>query len=172
MVSEEIDFYPFPSHRRYRYEDLDGFPDGLLVIGHAIASFNPVYGQGMSVAALEALMLHHSLVADDQEPLSVLFFDRVTEIVDPAWMLATETDFGFSQTHGEKPRGGRLLQLVSVPTVRNAHTDSLLTDAFTRDLSMQENPLSLLRPSIMWRVLIPRIRAVQPQQRDPPHEAI
>jgi 2-polyprenyl-6-methoxyphenol hydroxylase-like FAD-dependent oxidoreductase len=172
MVSEEIAFYPFPSNRRYRYEGLDRFPDGLLVIGDAIASFNPIYGQGMSVAALEALMLHDVLATGDQEPLAVSFFDRVTEIVDPAWMLATGADFGFSQTRGEKPRGAAFFNWYLSRLFRKAHTDSVLTDAFTRVLSMQQPPTSLLRPGILWRVLRPSLGAVQLQPREPPNETM
>ena len=172
LVSEGIAFYPFPSHRRYRYEDLDQFPDGLLVVGDAIASFNPIYGQGMSVAALEALILHHVLATADHEPLAVPFFDHVTEIVDPAWMLATGADFGFPQTRGDKPRGAAFFNWYLSRLFRKAHTDSVLTDAFTRVLSMQHHPTSLLRPSVMWRVLKPSRKAVQPQPREPPHEAI
>ena len=170
VVSEECAFYPFASHRRYRYEDLDQFPNGLLVIGDAIASFNPIYGQGMSVAALEALRLQHILTTADHETLATRFFDRVTEIVDPAWMLATGADFGFPQTQGEKPPGAAFFNWYLSRLFRKSHTDSVLTDAFTRVLSMQQHPTSLLRPAIMWRVLRPRVRAVQPLPREPPHE--
>ena len=172
IVSEEIAFYPFPSNRRYRYEDLDQLPEGLLVIGDAIASFNPIYGQGMSVAALEALMLHNVLTMEDQEPLAVSFFDRVTDVIDPAWMLATGADFSFPQTRGEKPRGAAFFNWYLSRLFRKAHTDSVLTDAFTHVLSMQQHPTSLLRPSIIWRVLRPSLRAVQQQLREPRNKAM
>ncbi|MFP8891005.1 FAD-dependent oxidoreductase [Natrialbaceae archaeon A-CW2] len=170
MVSEEAAFYPFPSNRRYRYENLDQFPEGLLVIGDAIASFNPIYGQGMSVAALEALTLHHVLTRDNHEPLATSFFNRATEIIDPAWMLATGADFSFSQTRGEKPNGAAFFNWYLSRLFRKAHADGVLTDAFTRVLSMQQHPTSLLRPSIMWRVLKPGRRTEQLQPRKPTHE--
>ena len=172
MVSEEIAFYPFPSNRRYRYENLDQFPERLLVIGDAIASFNPIYGQGMSVTALEALLLYHVLTTDNQEPLAVSFFNRVTEIIEPAWMLATGADFSFPQTRGEKPRGAAFFNWYLSRLFRKAQADSVLTDAFIRVLSMQQHPTSLLRPTIVWRVLRPSLRADQLQPRNSPYDAM
>lgn len=110
-VSEDVYHYPFPSNRRNRYEDLDRFPDGLVVVGDAIASFNPVYGQGMSVAALQALVLHHTLASEEREGIADRFFERATDVVDPAWMLAVGADFQFAETVGPKPRGTDLVNL-------------------------------------------------------------
>ena len=154
-VTESVEHYPIPSNRRYRYEDVDHFPDGLLVIGDAIASFNPVYAQGMSVAALEALSLHHAVATGDREGLASRYFDRVETVVDVAWTMAVGADFGFSQTTGPKPRGAELFNRYVSRLTRKAHTDGELRHAFYRVLAMERPPSSLLRPGLVWRVLAP-----------------
>ncbi|WP_152042508.1 FAD-dependent monooxygenase [Salinigranum salinum] len=153
-ATEEIVAYPFPSSRRHHYEALDRFPDGLLVVGDALASFNPVYAQGMSVTALEALVLHHALAAG-QEDLASRFFDRTAAVVDTAWSLATGADFGFAETRGPRPRGTTVVNWYLSRLLRQAHTDGTLTDAFVRVLMMERPPTALFRPGVVWRVLKP-----------------
>ena len=77
-------------------------------------TLNSIYAQGMSVAALEALVLHHTL-AEGCEDLPRRFFRRVEPVVDIAWNLAVGSDFGFPATEGPKPRGHSRLQLVRRP---------------------------------------------------------
>ncbi|GAB3669768.1 hypothetical protein GCM10028856_18190 [Halopiger thermotolerans] len=153
--SAAIKQYPFPTNRRYRYADLGQFPDGLIVIGDAIASFNPIYGQGMSVAALEALVLHHALATGSTEGLAPRFFDHADEVIDVAWRLAAGSDFAFPQTTGPKPRGTDVIRWYLSLLTRKAHTDSTLSGAFFRVLTMEQPPSTLLRPGKMWRVFKP-----------------
>jgi 2-polyprenyl-6-methoxyphenol hydroxylase-like FAD-dependent oxidoreductase len=154
-VSDDIAYYPFPSNLRRRYEDLEQFPDGLIVIGDGIASFNPIYGQGMSVAALEALLLHQELAAGGRDDLAARFFDRAGKLVDTAWLISVGADFEFPQTAGPKPRGTTLFNRYLSRLVRGAHSDSALADAFYRVLRMEQSPTALLRPGVAWRTLRP-----------------
>ena len=154
-LDDHISHYCFPTNRRYRYEDLDRFLEGLIVIGDAIASFNPIYGQGMSLAALEALMFHHTLMRRGCEELAPRFFDRTAAVIDPAWMMAIGADLSFQETQGRKPRGTAFFNWYLSRPFQKAHTDGALTDAFNRVLSMQQLPTSLLHPRVMWRVLKP-----------------
>lgn len=157
LVSERVHHYPFPTEVRHRYERLDRFPDGLVVVGDAIASFNPFYGQGMSVAALEALALHHVLAAGVDD-LATRLFERAAGIVDDAWRIAVGADFEFPQTTGPKPSGVGLVNRYLARLNRRAHTDGTLAEAFARVLSMERRPTSLFRPKVLWRVLGPRGR--------------
>ncbi|MFB6072070.1 MAG: NAD(P)/FAD-dependent oxidoreductase [Halobacterium sp.] len=153
-LSDEVRAYPFPSNRRRRYEALDALPDGLVVLGDALASFNPVYGQGMSVAALEALCLHHCL-ADGLDGVADRFFDRASDVVDPAWLLATASDLARPQTDGSLSPAERAFDWYLSRLVDRAADDGELASAYGSVLTMEEPPRSLLRPRVAARVLAP-----------------
>ena len=90
------------------YQRLDNFPRGMLPIGDAICRFNPVYGQGMSVAAMEAVALGRMLArrAGERDPLAELaaeYFAEVARIVDTPWAAAAVPDFVHPDTRGERP---------------------------------------------------------------------
>lgn len=157
ILSQEIHYYPFPSNRRRYYEKLNQFPDGLLVVGDAIASYNPIYGQGMSVAALHALVLHHTLAEHGLGDLALEFFDAAEPIIDGAWMMAVGADFQFSETTGPQPRGTGLVGWYLSRLTKKAHTDQQLSEQFIRVIMMEKPPTALFRPGIMWRVLKPVI---------------
>lgn len=151
--------YPFPASVRRRYADLDRFPDGLVVTGDAVASFNPVYGQGMSVAALDALALHHEL-PNGIEGLGPRVFERIDGVVHEAWRTAVGNDFTFDGTDGPKPFATDLLNGYAGRLVARAHDDGTLTEAFLRVFRLERPARSLLSPRILWRVFRPRIGLV------------
>jgi len=158
----DVHHYPFPNSLRRRYETLDRFPEGLVVTGDAIASFNPVYGQGMSVAALDALSLHHALAAGGLDGLGVRFFDRAAEVVDVVWKLAVGRDFEFEETAGPKPLGTDLFNRYVARLIRRAHSDPLLAEEVYRVFRLEQPPTALLRPGVVGRTLSPvRVRGGQ-----------
>ncbi|SFR46218.1 FAD-dependent oxidoreductase [Halorubrum sodomense] len=155
VVSDGVERYPFPSNRRVRYESLDRFPGGLVVLGDAIASFNPIYGQGMSVAALEALALHETLASSGDGPLGKRFAERATDVVDIAWQMAVGSDAAFEATDGPTPPGASMFDTYLSRLVRQAHTDPRLSEAFYRVVGMEVAPTDLLRPGTVWRTVTP-----------------
>ena len=97
--------YGFPESVRRHFERLDVFPRGLLPIADAICRFNPVYGQGMSVAALEACLLRKLLETPRGDPIAALaptFFAEVQAVIDTPWSVAV-FDFAFPDTRGQRP---------------------------------------------------------------------
>ncbi len=150
----EIRRYPFPASVRHSYHELREFPDGLVVTGDALASFNPIYGQGMSVAALDALALHHGLSAGTPG-IGPRVFDRIAPVVDEAWQTAVTNDFIFDQTDGSKPFAADILNTYTTRLVTKAHDDGVLTEAFLRVFRLERPATSLLYPRIVWRTLRP-----------------
>jgi 2-polyprenyl-6-methoxyphenol hydroxylase-like FAD-dependent oxidoreductase len=104
---DRVERYRFPESRLRHFERLGAFPRGLLPLGDAICRFNPIFGQGMSVAALEARALGEALAgADPGDGLAAArrrFFDRVVEIVDTPWALAAVPDLVYPRTVGVRP---------------------------------------------------------------------
>jgi 2-polyprenyl-6-methoxyphenol hydroxylase-like FAD-dependent oxidoreductase len=100
--------YGFPESLFRHYERLPEFPRGLLLIGDAICRFNPVHGQGMSVAAMEASALRRVLAqrATERDPLDGLapaFFTEAAAIIETPWAMAAIPDFLHPKTRGERP---------------------------------------------------------------------
>jgi 2-polyprenyl-6-methoxyphenol hydroxylase-like FAD-dependent oxidoreductase len=74
----------YPGGAWRRYDQMQRFPAGLLVFGDAICSTNPIYGQGMTVAALEATALQECL-AEANGDLGQRFFAAAGEVIGPLW---------------------------------------------------------------------------------------
>jgi 2-polyprenyl-6-methoxyphenol hydroxylase-like FAD-dependent oxidoreductase len=104
----DITTFRFPTSLRRHYERLMAFPEGFLVLGDAISSFNPIYGQGMSSAALQVQALQNLLNERAQgtgriDGLAAAFFAQAGEVVSAPWTLAANFDFAYPKTTGERP---------------------------------------------------------------------
>jgi 2-polyprenyl-6-methoxyphenol hydroxylase-like FAD-dependent oxidoreductase len=146
--------FRFPASVRHRYERLPRFPDGLLVVGDAICSFNPIYGQGMSVAALEALTLRRHLrrVA---APQPRRWFGDLARVVDVPWDIAVGGDLVFPGVQGRRTAKVRLVNAYLARLHAAAAHDAGLASAFMRVAGLVAPPQSLLRPGVVLRVLRP-----------------
>lgn len=100
---DELHQHRFSTNLRRRYDKMVRFPEGLLVIGDAQCSFNPVYGQGMTVAALEALALQHTLRGGWSE-LAPRYFEAAAEPIERAWRFAVGADLTMPRSVVPGPR--------------------------------------------------------------------
>jgi 2-polyprenyl-6-methoxyphenol hydroxylase-like FAD-dependent oxidoreductase len=153
----EIVPHKFVSSRWRHYERLKRFPLGYIILGDAISSFNPTYGQGMSVAALEVAELDRLLSADrSDDRLAATFFDRVAKIIEMPWQLAIGEDFRFPQTTGTKPFGVEILNHYVKRLHQATLTDRVVGDAFFKVMNLMTPPSTLFHPQIVWRVWMAR----------------
>jgi 2-polyprenyl-6-methoxyphenol hydroxylase-like FAD-dependent oxidoreductase len=105
-VSEVMRF-GFPSSTRQHFERLEFWPRGLIPIGDSLCRFNPAFGQGITVAAQEAIMLRRLLgsrseLADPLDGLAPAFLAEVPQLLESPWATA-ESDFAYSKTRGHRP---------------------------------------------------------------------
>jgi hypothetical protein len=110
MLGKVVGFL-FPESRHQHFSELEAFPKGLLPVADVICHFNPLYGQGMSVAALEAEALCE-LLRDwqgDFHELTRAFLRRTDEIIAVPWNTAAIPDLAYPDTRGERPANHRQL---------------------------------------------------------------
>jgi 2-polyprenyl-6-methoxyphenol hydroxylase-like FAD-dependent oxidoreductase len=152
----------FPASRRRRYDKLRNFPAGLLALGDSIAAFNPMYGQGMTVAALQAVALRNQLA---RGPLDARkFLARAHRIEDVAWKISTGGDLRFDAVEGRRSSSGKIMNRYLDKLLLAARTDPVLSRQFLLVASFIEGPQSFFKPSIVRRVLAGS-RAAQPQDQ-------
>jgi 2-polyprenyl-6-methoxyphenol hydroxylase-like FAD-dependent oxidoreductase len=146
--------YRFGASRRVHYERLAAMPAGVVPLGDAIASFNPIYGQGMSVAALQAERLGHVLDRTrDPARVTRSALRRMIQLTDMAWSIAAGGDFAYPQTTGVKPRGTDIINGYVARVLRACAVDPKISLAMEDVQSMVAPPQRLMSPGIALRVL-------------------
>jgi 2-polyprenyl-6-methoxyphenol hydroxylase-like FAD-dependent oxidoreductase len=145
--------YQMPHSQRRRYERLRRLPRGFLVMGDAITSFNPIYGQGMTVAACEALALQRELVRTGREPDARLFFRAAAKVIDTPWQVAVGGDLSIDSVPGKRPLAVRAINAYISRLYRVAPLDPVVSLAFQRVVHLLDEPSALFAPRVLWRAL-------------------
>ena len=149
--------YGYKASLRRRYEALKTFPEGYLVFGDGLASFNPVYGQGISVAALEALALQACLKEGGRD-LWRRYFKAAARVIDAPWALAVGADLAHPQVKGRRTPASRFINWYVEKLYRAGHADAVVARAFTDVANLLASPESLFRPAIVARVAQAHLR--------------
>ncbi|GAC1307075.1 MAG: FAD-binding monooxygenase [Mucilaginibacter sp.] len=146
--------YKYPLSVRRNYEKMRRFPSGFLVLGDAVSSFNPVYGQGISSVCLQAVELDKMISENvNEHKLAKTYFKRTLKIKNKLGQMSTGEDFRFPQTTGTKPFGidliNKYVSLVHKATIR----DEVVCKTFLKVMGLIDSPAKLLHPQIIWRIL-------------------
>lgn len=153
----------FPHSVRRRYDKLRLFPEGYLVFGDAVSSFNPIYGQGMSVAAQQSEALQKCLVAGDRD-LAPRFFARAAKVVDIPWSIAVGSDLRIPETIGPRNAGVSFINWYIAKLHKAAHRDPQASVAFLKVANLLAPPPSILHPRMAMRVLLANLRGRMPAE--------
>jgi 2-polyprenyl-6-methoxyphenol hydroxylase-like FAD-dependent oxidoreductase len=160
--------YTYPESARNHYEKLGERLDGLLVIGDAYGSFNPIYGQGITIAALEALILRRLLSAAEgggtgggSAGLARGYFRAAGKLVDEAWETSASSDLRFPEVEGRRRRGAGLINAYGEKFRAAASVDPALGETFLRVANMADKPAKLLSPGTVLRVFRSAGKAVR-----------
>ena len=142
--------YPVSTWRRY--DKLRRLPDGLLVLGDAMCSLNPVWGQGMTSAALQAAVLRKYLTTG-VEDLQRAYFGGVAKKLAPIWRTNRLLDFSVAPADDWQRTPKRLVNRVTEKVWSSAETDTVMTETFVRTIELLDPITVWLQPATLRRIV-------------------
>jgi len=153
-----IHSFRVPDSRRRRYERERRWPEGFAVIGDALCSLNPMYAQGMSVAAVTALAVGEEVSRRSSKPLGRRIQRRAARSGADSWLIASGEDLRYLPPHqrGRRPLHASIMQAYFDRVLRAARTDATVNAALLKVLNLQSGPYSMLRPAVLHRSLLKR----------------
>jgi 2-polyprenyl-6-methoxyphenol hydroxylase-like FAD-dependent oxidoreductase len=142
------------TNRRRHYEDMPRWPESFVVVGDGACAFNPIYGQGMSVAAKTAASLQRALGDRDRPGFARRVQRSVAATATAAWVIATGADVRYPTTQGRRLGAvDRVMQGYLDRVIEASMQDAVVSDAFRRVVNLMDAPAALFRPAIAWRTL-------------------
>ncbi|HYJ55202.1 MAG TPA: FAD-dependent monooxygenase [Mycobacterium sp.] len=156
--------YRMPSSQWRRYDKMRRFPDGLLVCGDAMCSFNPIYGQGMTLSALDAVALRDCLRRGDHN-LPQRYFRTAAKYIRVPWQMGAGADLAFPEVKGQRRLSMRLMNRYADWALTACESDTVTIERFFKVNNLIDPPIRLLHPSFVFRAATANLR--HRQQRQP-----
>jgi 2-polyprenyl-6-methoxyphenol hydroxylase-like FAD-dependent oxidoreductase len=162
--------YKYSANRWRHYERMEHLPEGFIIMGDAVCSFNPVYGQGMSVAAIEAQTLDRCLREQEMFArkngvvgFTQRFQQAIARDIKTPWLLSTGEDLRYPGAEGKRSLSIRLLNRYMRRVIELTASDPGMTATLLRVRNLL-NPLStLFQPRIILAVLRQELVAFRQQ---------
>ncbi|MEH7180368.1 glutamate synthase subunit beta [Neobacillus vireti] len=147
--------YRIPTIIWRRFDKIGNLPNGLLLIGDTICRIDPVFGQGMSIAILEALSLQKLLQQHKNELHKIprFFHKKSASIISPIWNMVITEDYRYPATTGKKPYGLTLQQWYAKNIFILSSQNQDVYDNFVKVMNLVSPVSSLMKPSIIKNVL-------------------
>jgi 2-polyprenyl-6-methoxyphenol hydroxylase-like FAD-dependent oxidoreductase len=160
----EVAFHKYPTSRWRRYDQMNRFPAGIIPFGDAVVSFNPTFGQGMTMTAIQAANLRGAL-----ESRGANFADALAKATAkttwPVWMMTSIGDIALHNATGEakwwyKPVGNLFDQFLGA-----AETDTVLAEWFLRRFSLLDSLYMVPSARLVGRTMRHNMRLLLAEKR-------
>ena len=151
--------YKYSANRWRHYERMSRFPEGFVILGDAACSFNPVYAQGMTVAALEAKVLdahlrQYSQSTDKPKNDFAQQLQRaIAKVVEWPWQMAMGADLPYLGGQGRQAWTMRLIEWYIQRVMQLTTSNPLVAERFYQVSNLLKPPMVLLDPRLAWAVL-------------------
>ncbi len=160
----DVAFHKYPTSRWRRYHKLDRFPAGILPFGDAVASFNPTFGQGMTMTSLQAGHLRRALESPGAD-LAREFNAATAKTTYPVWTMNAIGDLVLHRATGPmpwwyRPVGGLFDQFLGA-----AETDPVLAEWFLRRFSLLDSLYMVPSVKLVGRTMRHNIRLFMAEKR-------
>lgn len=149
----EAAHHAFPAFSWHRYDALPALPDRFVVSGDAVCSFDPRFGQGMTVALSEAVELGRVLDEHGLDRVGERLLAAALPTVQDAWDLATGSDLAHPEVDGPRTPAWEQTSAYLQQLLPVAHRDPEVAAAFIRVVGMLDRPATLMHPDVQRRVL-------------------
>jgi 2-polyprenyl-6-methoxyphenol hydroxylase-like FAD-dependent oxidoreductase len=161
-----------PASVRRRYERLRHLPQGYLVVGDALCAFNPVYGQGITVAAREALLLSSALTSGFEPHDARKLLRRFTSVTSLPWSVATNQDVRFPTSTARPSPTQRLLGWWTREIgLLAAHGNGRALDTLNSTYHLMGSPAQFLHPALPAAAIRARVTGYGSSAPRPPNIA-
>jgi 2-polyprenyl-6-methoxyphenol hydroxylase-like FAD-dependent oxidoreductase len=155
-----IAVYRYAANRWRHYDRMSRLPEGFIVMGDAVCAFSPVYGQGMSVAAIEAKTLDACLREQQSgngnthtTSFSQRFQKAIAKVIKTPWQLSTGEDLRYPETEGRRSPNIRLFNWYMRRVIRQTASHPRVAAAFFQVYHLLKPLSSLFEPRLVWAVL-------------------
>jgi len=160
----EVAFHKYPTSRWRRYDKLTRFPSGIIPFGDAVVSFNPTYGQGMTMTSLQAAHLRRALESSDD--LAGQFNRSTAKTTYPVWTMNAIGDLVLHGAQGPMPRWYKPVGNLFDQFLGAAETDPVLAEWFLRRFSLLDSLYMVPSARIVGRTVRHNMRAWLAERRE------
>lgn len=147
-----------------RYDQMTQLPAGVLVIGDALCTLDPIWGQGMTMAAVQALALRNCL-REGTTDLPRRFFTATVPHIRSAWAMNQHNDRTALAADTRFPLRRRIGQWITNAALQAAATDTTITERLFRVANLVDPPRRLQDPALIPRIAIANLRRPLRQRR-------